>query len=340
MAGDVRVVDRRDGWHWRPVGPRTTRYDPASDADARYILDAANRRARRPSVRDRDSGEIVVTIRPTRRGFKVDDVLLASPWLVWTEIEPEGRDRQTVIGHVLNLRTGRDRVVNDAPEALEPGLPPTWAAREGRAVYPTQQRATNCLAVLDLRELDSRVAHCTKRKRQSIGFPWLSYAGLGFNEWLPEAGRHGCTKVSVLSGPSLVQGRVRRVPARSKCGAFASAVGPNFVAWDEQKPGYQEEASIYAKAEGQPVLELGEGALATLIACRGWLYWEYNGPHNSELRRWRPKGPAQIVYRTPGGIDNSGMTGPSCQGDRITFVNGQVAPYNNQMYEGVIPSGS
>lgn len=340
-TGDLPLVDRRSRWTWNPVGPRTyASYEEGEwDADANYVLTAAMRGDRQPSVINRDGGEVITRI-TSRQGFHIEEASLSSPWLVWAEVEDEGGDRYLdVFGHVYNLETGRHRVINEAPKAQDPDGATTWNVRDNRLIYPIRDRSDRrCIVVLDLKTLQGRKVDCAEKSRQAMGFPRLSRSGLGFNHYDPERGRRGCSNVRFVRGHDLIGRPVHRVPAHLRCAPFTGAVGPGFVAWDEPSTKYRDFGPIYAKATGAAVLDLGSAEAASLTDCRGWLYWEYDGARNSEVRRWHPGGPVQIIYRSPG-INFAGMTPPFCQRDRVIFVRSSTTPYYNRIFEGIIPRG-
>lgn len=324
-------------WKWHRVGPSTpARYNGNWDADRDYVVTSANGRDVWPSVVDRNTGKPVARITPSP-GYVLGPVHLDKPWVVWDEVEDIGADVQDARGHVLNLRTGHSYLVDGRNGLPDPGLPSSWSVRDGRAAFTIQAPHRNCVVVLSLGTRAARTARCTDRRAVGTGFAELTKYGLAVNEFDPHPKPHGCVRVlAARFKGQMALSRFRPLPARSRCNGFLGHVGPDFVAWEEQRPAYPDVADLYARADGR-IVRLGDILADRVTGCGRWLYYMHSVVEIPELLRWRPGSPVEVIYaaRDPWVLTSD----PVCQDDHIVFARGFLGagPLRYQVLEGRIP---
>lgn len=306
-------------WHWSRVGPSNpARYNGNWDADARYIVASADGRDLWPSVLDRRTGEPVVRITPSP-GYGLGPVHLDTPWAVWDEVEDIGPDEQDARGHVVNLRTGRRYVVDGENGLPDPGVPSSWSVDDGVAAFTVNQPNRNCVVLFDLATRQTRNARCTERRAVGTSFAELTEHGLAVNEFSPRPKPRGCVRVYAARFTGrLALSKFRQLPARSECNGFLGHVGPDFIAWEEQRPAYQDVARLFAQPQGERRIKIAHINADEVVACGRWLYYMRDNPELPELRRWRPGRPVQIIYqaRKPWYVSSD----PQCHDDRIVFA--------------------
>lgn len=116
----------------------------------------------------------------------------------------------------------------------------------------------------------------------------------------------------------LALSKFRQLPARSECNGFLGHVGPDFIAWEEQRPAHQDVARLFAQPQGERRIKIAHINADEVVACGRWLYYMRDNPELPELRRWRPGRPVQIIYqaRKPWYVSSD----PQCHDDRIVFA--------------------
>jgi hypothetical protein len=318
---DVRVRDVPIDYAGALDEGASVRVGPAGPGGSTAVVDVSSRRT-------------LATLRPTTPGRTIGAVAVAEPYVVWSDYTAEATSPTL---HVLDARSGEATTVDGRPGVAEPGAPPTFALHDHRLAYTTQDvGSTSCLVLLDLRTWRSSTVHCTDRDDQGVGDPTLTAHGLAAITFDPRVGRRGCARPLFTRRPGAEP--LEPVPGSSTCWATTALVGPDFVAWDDQRPRSPDLADLLVHTDADGTRALPRGDAGTLTLCGEWIYWTSwpRTGERTEVRRWRPGADIEVVHRSPS-ADAGTLTAPQCHGDRLTFTRTVFSRGSQELLTAAIP---
>lgn len=282
---------------------------------ARYVVRPDGSHTRTTVVTRRSDGRVVLRYTPARPAFETDFAGLDGDMLVLTDEDTvdEEPGKLPATATIFNLVTG-----TRTPVARVPGAPPLSlygpqaTVTEGRFYYSASVHGgfSNCVGEIDLTHLTGQVVTCGKSgewilyvKSAEHGAAWVHFHGHSFD---------------VCRDGELIQGGVTGPDGPADdCGTFDVSALDGWQVWESFPPGGVVPGGALAATDGTRVVQLGEEANGTLVACAGYVYWD-PASDGKQLVRWRPDGPIERVYQVTGDVENTWVYGVACADGILT----------------------
>jgi hypothetical protein len=315
-----------NGWQIRAVGKAPVGAAAGIVSDGRYVFRPAQQQDRR-SVLAAVNGQPMFTHDPGD-GWHTEDAVFTDRWLVLVDKQDEDKGDR-VRGIRIDLATA-------APTALPPpGSPaPTdiqsWSISAGQAVYASRQGDRECLVLLDLAALTTRLADCAAPGE------FIEYLAADAGYVAFTGNRPLARAADGRSCRTIYTGRlddIRAAAGQTPCWGFAGAAVPGGAAWHEETlsdvfdglgPLMLQAGTTPPRRIDVPAHRDDVSGLGSLRPCRGWIYAvvEHNRAAFTEIQRWKPDRPAwEPVYRSPVGDSARSLTTRiTCHGHGIGFA--------------------
>jgi hypothetical protein len=319
----------------------TPGFDGVFAVGARYLLWPDPTDSKAVLIIRRSDGGVVRKHRAGPRGFEPDFGGIHGDRAVIADEDVQSPDarKPNARASIYDLANGRVVEVGKIPgaPALSKYGPQATISADGKYYYSASIGGglSNCVGEVDLVRQRGRVVECAGSKGMILyvgsgdrGATWTRFAERSF--------------AACRVGRGIHDGRLFTLAPRT-CDAFGTAAVEGGWSLRTRQPRDEaiQPAMPLTATRGRERVDLGEARGRSVVACAGYAYWKHDVPDESaqEIRRWRPGGAVELVYRQPAPAPDSRettlLTTGGCNDGLFTFT---VVAHANGRFDATVYS--